>query len=253
MKKRKKSNTQEKNPDSHPWWPWMVHQVERHILFLNWAVEPALLEELIPKKFTLDVYEGKAWITLIPFRMTKLRARFLPPIKGTSNFPELDFFTYVVVNGQPGLYFFAVDAPRTLFSRIANLVGLPYKSARISMSERQDLYHFHSERLGKGIPARFSAKYGPSGDPFYAQPGSLHYFLAERFTMFTQIFGAMNFRGDEARAPRELFEADFEIQENTLFDTLSLSLPPQPDLSFFTPIAVDKTWSPYPIFVRSKK
>jgi uncharacterized protein YqjF (DUF2071 family) len=242
---------QDKYPDNHPWWPWLVAQKERHLMFMNWAVDPAVIRPLIPSVFTLDTFDGKAWVTLAPFHMDDLHIRFLPPIPGTSSFPELDFFTYVTVNGQPGQYFFSIYAKGSLFSMTANLVGLPYRKANIDFEQDQSAVHFIAR--GKTAPNKvlLDVEYMPKGRPFFAKQGTLEFFLAERYTMFSRVLNLISFRGDEARAPRELFEAEISLNANRVFDSVGLHLSTMPDTAFYTPVADDKTWAPYPIFVRS--
>lgn len=241
---------QDNYPDNHPWWPWLVAQKEQHLLFMNWAVDPAVVRPLVPSAFNLDTYDGKAWVTLAPFHMDDLHIRFLPPIPGTSSFPELDFFTYVTVNGQPGQFFFSIYAKGSLFSMTANLVGLPYRKANIDFVRHKTAVHFTARDKSPVNEVLLDVEYEPRGNAFYAKQGTLEFFLAERYTMFSRVLNLISFRGDEARAPRELFEAEVTVNTNRVFDAIGLRLGPRPDTTFYTPVADDKTWAPYPILVR---
>jgi uncharacterized protein len=55
----------------------------------------------------IDTYEGTAYVGIVPFHMTGIRLRGLPPIPFTDRFPELNVRTYVTLDGKPGVYFFS--------------------------------------------------------------------------------------------------------------------------------------------------
>ena len=44
------------------------------LLFVNWAVDPAVLRNLVPPQFTLDLYKGKAYLSLVPFEVMSAQA-----------------------------------------------------------------------------------------------------------------------------------------------------------------------------------
>lgn len=50
---------------------WKYYQEWNHVLFFHWAVDPDILKPLIPKGVDLDLFEGKAYISLVPFTMQK--------------------------------------------------------------------------------------------------------------------------------------------------------------------------------------
>src|SRR5438034_4338536 len=68
----------------------LVHQNWGKLLFMHWAMNAEILRPLIPSQLSLDTFDGHAWIGVIPFTMWGIRASFLPPIPGTSAFPELN-------------------------------------------------------------------------------------------------------------------------------------------------------------------
>ena len=77
------------------------------LLFAHWPLPVETLAPLIPPGLTLDTFDGRAWIGVIPFRMSGVRLRGLPPMPGAAAFPELDVRTYVTdrpreQGGRPG-------------------------------------------------------------------------------------------------------------------------------------------------------
>ena len=59
-------------------------QTWRDLVFVHWEVDPAALERLLPPELEPDLFEGKAYVALVPFRMTGIRSVWLPPIPGTA-------------------------------------------------------------------------------------------------------------------------------------------------------------------------
>src|SRR5512133_160351 len=100
--------------DHRPWplpsGPWVMLQRWHDLLFAHWPVAPEILRPLIPRQLHLDVFDDQCWIGVVPFWMSSVRARGLPPIPGTSRFPELNVRTYVTYGSKPGVYFFSLDA-----------------------------------------------------------------------------------------------------------------------------------------------
>src|SRR4051812_29978695 len=86
-----------------------------HLLFLHWEVPPAELQQLLPPELTVDTFEGKAYVGLIPFTLTGVRPVLTPAIPGISSFHEVNVRTYVHRRGaDPGIWFFSLDASSTL-------------------------------------------------------------------------------------------------------------------------------------------
>ena len=71
------------------------------LLFMHWPVPADTLRPLIPAGLELDLYDGTAWLGVVPFRMRNTRLRFLPPLPSASSFPELNVRTYVTDGNKP--------------------------------------------------------------------------------------------------------------------------------------------------------
>ena len=46
-----------------------MKQEWRRLTFLHWAYDPAVVQALLPEGLTVDTYDGKAWVALVPFEM----------------------------------------------------------------------------------------------------------------------------------------------------------------------------------------
>ena len=166
--------------------PWIGFQRWSDLLFAHWRVPVEALRPRLPERLEIDAFDGEAWIAAVPFRMERVRPRWMPPLPGLSWFPELNLRTYVRLDDRPGVFFFSLDASNRIAVRLARRgFHLPYLDARIEWERRGDGIVYRSERTHAGVPpARFEAEYGPAGEVFHARPGTLEHFLTERYCLY---------------------------------------------------------------------
>lgn len=161
----------------------------RELLFLHWEVPAEALAALLPTDLTVDTFEGKAYVGIVPFTMRDVSPRWSPSVPGISNFHELNVRTYVHYKGKnPGVWFFSLDAAGTIAVTIARMGWtLPYFRAWMNLDKTGITNEYSSTRLFPGPrPAKFRAKY-EIGEPIGpAKPGTLEHFLAERYVLYTQ-------------------------------------------------------------------
>jgi uncharacterized protein len=197
------------------------------LLFAHWPVPPESLRALVPAGLSIDTLEGRAWLGVIPFRMTGVRPRGVPPLPGISAFPELNVRTYVTAGERPGVLFFSLDAgsrPAVLAARL--LFRLPYFRARMSVSTDGAGVAYRSSRVDRrGPPATFVARYGPTGPVTTSTPGSLAHFLTERYCLYTTGRGGRLHRAEVHHAPWPLQPAAATFERNTMAAGLGLTLP----------------------------
>ena len=119
-------------PDGFP----TMHQKWGKLLFMHWRVEATLLRPLIPEGLEIDLFDGSAWIGIVPFTMWGIRASFLPPLPGTSAFHELNVRTYVHHQGVPSVLFLSLDAANKLAVWGARkFYHLAYFNAQMSLDQ----------------------------------------------------------------------------------------------------------------------
>ena len=219
------------------------------LLFMHWSFPPEAVRPLIPKKLQLDTFDGRCWIGVVPFRMSKVRARFLPPIPGTSAFPELNVRTYVTARGKPGVWFFSLDATSRLAVRGARWsFNLPYFDAR--MRCERDLgtpgtIDYESTRTHRNAPpAEFAARYGPTGAVYRASVGSLEHFLTDRYCLYSADRRGNVYRGEIAHAPWPLQPADARVGRNRMLEQLKVAIPNTPPLLHYAELLDVIAWRP---------
>ena len=133
--------------------PWLMTQTWHDLLFAHWAVDAALLRERVPRALDLDLYEGRGWIGVVPFRMTNVAPRGVPGLPGLSAFPELNVRTYVRVGDKPGVFFFSLDAASRIAVGLARvLFGLPYFTASMNVHRNDGMIRYESRRKSASSP-----------------------------------------------------------------------------------------------------
>lgn len=210
-----------------PTGPWVMTQTWHELLFAHWPLKPEKLRPLIPPVFTLDTFEREAWVGVVPFRMSNVRPRGVPPVPGLSAFPELNVRTYVTVNGIPGVYFFSLDAGNPIAVAIARTVfHLPYFTAVMSCKRIDDTIHYSSHRIHHGAPdADYVAMYRPVAPVEYASRDSLIYWFTERYCLYTTDRHGKAFRGDIHHVQWPLQPAELEISKDTMARSHNIELP----------------------------
>lgn len=173
----------------------VMYQRWAYLLFLHWEVPEAMLRPLIPPELTIDTFDGRAYVGLVPFTMTDVRPVGIPAVPGISNFHETNVRTYVHHRGKnPGVWFFSLDAAQRLAVKIAQwFFKLPYHFARMNLVSQggtatPGVVSYTTERLWPGpLPGTCQVEYEvDAAPPRNATPGTLEHFLVERYILFTK-------------------------------------------------------------------
>jgi uncharacterized protein YqjF (DUF2071 family) len=225
--------------------PWIMTQTWHDLLFAHWAVHPALLGAIVPRSLPLDLYDGSAWIGVVPFHMTNVRPRGIPWLPSVSAFAELNVRTYVTLGGKPGVYFFSLDAASVIAAAAARaLFRLPYFAATMRLVLRPDGIHYTSRRGTDAQPAAFAARYRPLGAARPPRAGSLEYFLTERYCLYTASGLAKVRRLEIHHPPWPLQDAEADIMTNTMAKAAGIVLPPMAPLLHFSKRQDAVAWWP---------
>jgi uncharacterized protein len=182
------------SPTLEPDQPVLMHQDWHHLLFLHWEIPVAELQALIPPRLTVDTFEGKAYVGLIPFTLSGVRPVLTPPLPWISRFHEVNVRTYVhLKGGDPGVWFFSLDASSTIAVAAARAAyKLPYFDSQIEFMTSDDALpaiDFRSHRTdARGpAPAHCHARYQPVEGPATASaPGTIEHFLIERYILYAE-------------------------------------------------------------------
>lgn len=214
------------------------------LLFMHWRVDPNLIRRLIPAGLELDTHDGSAWAGVVPFRMSGVRPRWIPPIPGVSALPELNVRTYVTNDGKPGVWFFSLDAGSALAVAAARRwFYLPYFRAQFSINKASDgTIDYRSRRTHRNAPAaELRMSYKPLGAVFHAQPGTIEYFLTERYCLYA-FGGNRIFCCEIEHPPWPLQPAEAQVKVNTMAAASAILLPNEKPLLHFARYQDVKIW-----------
>ena len=156
------------------------------LLFAHAPVPVAALRAVVPAGLELDTFDGTAWLGVVPFRMTRVGPRVLPPLPGLHAFPELNVRTYVKGGGHAGVWFFSLDAAnRAAVWTARRFFHLPYFRAEMSCRPDGDGIAYASERTHPDAPpAALRGRYRPVGDVYTTRRGDLDHWLTERYCLY---------------------------------------------------------------------
>jgi uncharacterized protein YqjF (DUF2071 family) len=124
------------------------------LTFVHWRVEPEAVAPHLPPGTRPDIFDGSAWVGLIPFRLANATApgfRALGPVPYAGTFPEVNVRLYSVDRaGRRGVVFLSLESSRLAAVAAAHAVfGLPYRWARMSIRTAGDgTISYRSERRG---------------------------------------------------------------------------------------------------------
>lgn len=219
--------------------PWIMKQQWRDLLFMHWPVPVDAIRAVVPPALELDLFDGVAWVAVVPFRMTGVRPRGLPSLPWISAFPELNVRTYVRSRDpqqpKPGVYFFSLEAANPLAVWAARtFFKLPYFNAEMRCERDGEQIIYRSTRTHRqAAPARFVGNYRPTGAPYLAKPGTLEHWLTERYSLYTVDQRGQAYIGEIHHQPWPLQPAAAEIECNEMGLASNIVLPDRPPLLHF--------------------
>ena len=207
--------------------PWIMTQTWHDLLFAHWAVDGAVLQTHVPAALDLDLFDNRAWIGIVPFRMTNVAPRGVPALPWLSAFPELNVRTYVIVDDRPGVFFFSLDAANALAVAAARaILGLPYYVASMNVREDGRLIRYQSRRqMPASHPAELSATYHPTGPVSHPERGTREYFLTERYCLYTVDRKGRPHRLEIHHPPWPLQPASAAFHALRMTEQIGLTLP----------------------------
>ena len=196
----------------------------RELLFLHWSFPLDVVRPLVPAALEIDPWDGRAWIGLVPFAMREIRSSWMPRWP-SFNFLETNVRTYVHQRGEPGVYFFSLEASSWLAVKVARAVWqLPYFHASMRATQDAGVIAYESMRRGDGPFMRARWRVGPAIGA--SRVGTLEHFLLERYVLFSLGRSGRVRRGQVHHVPYPAQHATLESLEQTLVSAAGLPLDP---------------------------
>ena len=222
----------------------VLHQRWHGLVFLHWPLAAEALRGVVPSGLEVDVHDGTAWVGVTPFSVSRLRPSLLPPLPLVSSADEINVRVYVHRDGVPGIWFPSLEITNVLAMWGARLAyRLPYFHARMDLERDSDVVAFRSVRSG-ARQASFDARWRLGERLAAAEPGSLEFFLTERYVLYSGDARRM-LRARIHHRPWPLREAFVLGLRSTLLEADGIATPTAPvhALAQAEPLDVD-IWPP---------
>ncbi len=190
----------------------VLYQDWTGLTFLHWEVDGRELAGKLPDGVSLDLWDGKAYLGVVPFTMQNIRPRGLPCVPGLSNFHETNVRAYVTgPDGSPGVWFLSLDASnRTGCWLGRTFFGLNYRFSQMEYRAGGQT-EYRSRRAG----AENHVVSRAHGEEREAQPGTFEFFLVERYLLFSEVRGRL-VKGLVHHAPYLVQPAECLVCETSL-------------------------------------
>jgi uncharacterized protein YqjF (DUF2071 family) len=206
----------------------MVHRWE-WLTFLHWSYEPSVVQRLLPTGLTVDAFDGRAWVGLVPFQMWVAPPR-LPALPWLGRFCETNVRTYVRDrHGRAGVWFFSLEAARLPAVVVARTTyRLPYYWARMRLDRGPDRVTYTTRRRWPGprdehVGGTIVVRPGKPIPP--TEVTTLEHFITARFRLFSDAGNDKLRYADAEHAPWPLRRAVIERCDETLLTSAGLQRP----------------------------
>lgn len=192
--------------------PWAWRQVWLDLAFIHFVADADELRRMLPPMVELDLFEGEAWVGIVPFRMEGVTKRGWPAPALISNFAEINVRTYVTNGGKPGVWFFSLDVVNPLVVWAARrFFHLPYHRAKIEMKVTDCGWRYSLHRGSREFDATYSG-----GDPAPSSAGDFPFWATERYCLYSAAPDGRCFRAEVQHAKWPLQTANLDLRTNTM-------------------------------------
>ncbi len=208
------------------------------LAFAHWTVDPELVQASLPERLAVDTFDGQAWIGLVPFFMERIRPRFLPAAPGLSWFLEMNVRTYVYdrETGRPGVWFYSLDCNQPLAVMIARkFFHLPYFRARMNHRRIGEKIEYHCQRSGSSASTPLTYETKSAAECRNAAPGSLEFFLLERYLLFSSRPNGQLYVGQVNHPPYQFTEIEMQRPLHPALEQAGFPQSKSPSSVLFSP------------------
>ena len=216
----------------------VMRQRWARLTFLHWAFDPAQVQRLLPAGLTADLYEGAAWVGLVPFFMHVATpgGRQVP---WASRFCETNVRTYVRDGaGRSGIWFLSLDAARLGAVAVARTTyRLPYFWSAMDLDSAAGgtISYRSRRRLPGPLPAASDVVVRPGARFGADELSDRDHFLTARWILFSVTGGRRRRLARACHEPWPLHRAEVLTLDDHLIEAAGLPAPSGPPLVHYSP------------------
>lgn len=212
--------------------------------FLHWPFQPDDVARVLPPGLEPDLFDGAAWVGLVPFKMNDIRMPMTPSMPWLSSFPETNIRTYVRgPDGVDGVFFLSLDITRLVTTVVARTTyRLPYVWSDMSIERGPASMEYRSRRRWPATNLQGDPVTSATSDVSIAireaiAPADLtefDHYLTARWGLWTQLKRGLSYaRVDHPAWP--LLRATALRHDNTLFTAAGLPQPSGSPVVHYSP------------------
>ena len=206
---------------------WIIRQTWKDVLMVHHVLDPRELQQHSP--FPLDLFEGRALISIVPFRMTDIRFPFTPSVPLISSLWELNLRTYVRIGNEIGVYFVTLDSDSLLGVLIARkFFSLPYRQVPLIAKSSKNYYKMNSNHLDHSFQIETDLVTAVAS----AEDLKMNLWATERYQLFT-IKNNQILRGRVKHKPWDLKPVKLVSYEENLTKMVGQIKPLKSSMGFY--------------------
>ncbi|MGM8213653.1 DUF2071 domain-containing protein [Virgibacillus sp. W0430] len=202
---------------------WVGQQNWEDVLFIHIPISSRQLRPFVPYPFEVEAFNGCTWVTIVSFKATSSRARYISRLLSYPTFMQINVRTYVRFADVPGVYFFSVHVSHQCVAFLGKRASLPYQFTQINANSLLRGKKRYELKMNETKDKSTFMNYTPMPDQVDASPDSLAYFLTERYYIWIRN-GNKIMKAPVSHSPWNLQAVNVELDSNLLEKLLPCSL-----------------------------
>jgi uncharacterized protein len=214
--------------------PAMLHRWDS-VTFLHWSFPPAVVQQLLPSSLSVDTFDDRAWVGLVPFFM-EVTVPHVPVVPWASRFCETNVRTYARdSSGRTGVWFLSLDAARLGAVITARATyRMPYFWSAMRLTRAASTVAYSCARRWPG-PRATSEVVVDIAEPYAADElTALDHWLTARFLLFS-VTGRRQRIARAEHPPWLLHRATARTWRDGLVAAAGLPAPADPPVVHYSP------------------
>ena len=162
-------------------------QTWRDLLFAHWPIDVDRLRPLVRAPFVLDLFQGEAWLGIVPFQMSNVSLRGIPRAAVGLRVSRVERSAPTCAWARSGPVSTSSAWMPATGSRSRpreSVLNLPLFLATMKVTPQASGVLYESRRDDEQSQAELVTTYRPIEPPFEPAKGSLEYFLTERYCLY---------------------------------------------------------------------
>ena len=155
----------------------------RNLLFINYAIAPERVRQLVPSQFDLDTRQDKlcnarAFVSAVPFEVAEIRSSSLsmPGLR----FNQINYRAYLVSSEGAAVYFLGLRVGSRMVAASASFLNLPVSQEAIGLSVGDGTSELHYGVEAEGLSAYISLENAGNNFEAESDPAVTSEFITER-------------------------------------------------------------------------